>query len=92
MDGSCLLEPLIGVEGPLCSDIFVLQRLTGSGALPLGSHDRLRALTVLDGNVILRDGESALSLARGQTVALPACLGELELELDAAHAIVCTLA
>jgi mannose-6-phosphate isomerase class I len=92
VDGSCLLEPLVGAAGPLRSDIFELQRLTGSGALQLGSHHRLRALTVLDGHLVLGDGESALGVARGQTVALPACLGALQLELDAAHAIVCTLA
>jgi hypothetical protein len=33
-----------------------------------------------------------LELARGQTAALPACLGPLRVELDAAHAMLCTLA
>jgi mannose-6-phosphate isomerase class I len=55
-------------------------------------HDRLRSLTVLDGRVTLHDGEAVLELARGQTAALPACLGPLRVEVDAAHAMLCTLA
>jgi len=90
--GSACLEVLAGSEGPLTSDVFSLQRLAGSGDLELAAGDRLRSLTVLEGVLTLRDGDSTLELAQGQTAALPACLGPLRIELGRAHAMLCTLA
>jgi len=83
---------LMSAAGPLKSDVFHLQRLAGSGDLDLDAVDRLRALTILDGRLAVHDGENVLELARGQTAALPACLGSLRVELDEAHAVLCTLA
>lgn len=85
------LEVLASPAGPLHSDVFVLQRLAGSGALELGPNDRLRSVTVLDGRATLHHGKAVLKLSRGQTAALPACLGPVHIELDAAHAMLCTL-
>jgi len=90
--GAARLEILASTVGPLRSDVFRLQRLTGSGELELVADDRLRSLTMLDGRLCVRDGERALELARGQTAALPACLGALRVELDEAHAVICALA
>jgi mannose-6-phosphate isomerase class I len=90
--GTAILETIAGHNGPIASEVFFLQRLAGSGHIALPDDDRLHALTVLDGNLALHDGEASLELARGQTAALPACLGPLRVELDAAHAMLCTLA
>ena len=90
--GSAWTEILMGREGPLQSDVFSLQRLTGSGDVELPTGNHLCSLTVLDGRLVLRDGETTFELARGQTAALPACLGSLHVELDGAHALLCTLA
>ena len=90
--GSARLEVLAGNDGPLRSDVFSLQRLTGSGNLDLAAGDRLRSLTVLDGRLELRDDGTTFELARGQTAALPACLGSLHVELHGTHAMLCTLA
>ncbi|MDH3654386.1 MAG: class I mannose-6-phosphate isomerase, partial [Myxococcales bacterium] len=92
IDGPASLEVLISRDGPLRSEVFSVQRLAGSGKLELDAADRLRALTVLDGRVTLHDGETVLALSRGQTCALPACLGSLDVVLDAAHAVICSLA
>jgi len=92
IEGTASLETIAGGNGPIDSDIFFLQRLAGSGDLVLQPDDRLRSLTVLDGRLALDDGETVLELGRGQTAALPACLGPLRVELDAAHAVLCTLA
>ena len=91
VDGPARLEVLIGRAGPLRSDVFSVQRLAGSGTLVLDAADRLRSLTVLDGCVELDHGETTLTLSRGQTCALPACLDSLRLVLDAAHAVLCSL-
>lgn len=91
IDGPASLEVLIGLAGPLRSDVFSVQRLAGSGTLVLDAADRLRSLTVLDGCVELHDGETTLTLSRGQTCALPACLDALRLVLDDAHAVLCSL-
>jgi mannose-6-phosphate isomerase len=90
--GSASLEVLASETGPLASDVFFLQRLAGSGNLELGADNRLRSLTVLDGRLALHDGETVLELARGQTAALPACLGRVRVELNSANAMLCTLA
>jgi len=90
-DGTASLETLVGDRAPIGSEVFFLQRLAGSGDLALPADDRLRSLTVLDGGVTLHDGDTALELGRGQTAALPACLGPLRVELDVAHAVLCTL-
>lgn len=92
IDGQASLEVLIGHDGPLRSEVFSVQRLAGSGALELDAANRLRSLTVLDGGMTVHDGETVLTLSRGQTCALPACLGSLEVVLDAAHAVLCRLA
>jgi mannose-6-phosphate isomerase len=91
IDGSATLDVLVSPGGPLRSEVFSLQRLAGSGALELPASDRLRSLTVLDGRLVLREGESTMELARGQTAALPACLGPLRVHLDEAHAVLCGL-
>ncbi|MGB3050953.1 MAG: type I phosphomannose isomerase catalytic subunit [Polyangiales bacterium] len=91
IDGPASLEVLMSHEGPLRSEVFFVQRLAGSGKLELDAADRLRSLTVLDGRVTLHDGETVLALSRGQTSALPACLGSLHVVLDAAHAVLCSL-
>jgi mannose-6-phosphate isomerase class I len=92
VDGPASLEVLISQEGPLRSGVFFVQRLAGTGRLELDAADRLRSLTVLDGRVTLDDGQTRLSLSRGETSALPACLGSLHVVLDAAHAVICSLA
>jgi len=90
--GAATSEVLASGSGPLRSDVFRLQRLAGSGELRLGAENRLRSLTVLDGRLALDDGRDVLELVRGQTAALPACLGALQVELDEAHAVLCSLA
>ncbi len=90
--GSASLETLVSEMAPLGSEVFFLQRLAGSGDLELRAEDRLRSLTVLDGHLSLHDGDTVLELGPGRTAALPACLGPLHVELDAAHAMLCTLA
>ena len=78
--------------GPLRSESFVLRRLAGSGHIELPAEDRLRGLTVLHGRLTLDDGETTLELHKGRTAALPASLEALHVVLDAAHAMLCTLA
>ena len=90
--GSAVLELLSSPTGPLRSQSFILERLAGSGESSLPGDDRLRAITVLDGELTMSDGETAFALTRGRTAALPANLGTAQLELRDAHAIVCALA
>jgi len=86
------LEILADATGPARSEQFSLRRLTGSGRLDLIAENRLRALTVLSGRARLDDGATQSVLTSGQTAALPACLGALEIELEAAHAVLSALA
>lgn len=86
------LETLTSPTGPLRSETFHLCRLAGTGRLELPPEDRLRSLTVLDGTITLNGDDDTVRVSRGRTVALPANLGSLAVELDAAHAMLCTLA
>ncbi len=92
IDANADSEPLISENGPLRSAIFRANRLSGSGRAILPANDTLRGLTVLAGRVAIGGGENELEVVRGQTAALPPCLGELPVTLDYAHAIVCHLA
>jgi len=90
--GAAHLTRLLSGQGPLRSDVFSVYRLTGSGSLELPVADRLRGVTVLAGRLALHDGHGCLDVSKGQTVALPACLGPLQMELENAHAVVSGLA
>lgn len=90
--GAATLEALVNKEGPLRSEVFFLERLSGSGTVDLSLGDRLHALTVLDGRLTLEwDGER-LDVTSGQTAALPASLARARIDLDCAHAVLCALA
>jgi mannose-6-phosphate isomerase len=89
---SAVLETLTSPTGPLESKSFFLRRLAGSGCIELPAEDRLQAITALDGELVLGEGEATLTLGKGRTAALPANLDSLRVELRAAHAMLCTLA
>jgi mannose-6-phosphate isomerase class I len=86
------LETLASPTGPLHSENFIMRRLAGTGSIELPEDDRLRAVTVLGGELTLSDGESSLVVRRGRTAALPANLGALKVDLRRAHAMICALA
>jgi mannose-6-phosphate isomerase class I len=89
---SATLETLASSTGPLRSESFLLRRLAGSGSIELPAEDRLRGITALDGELVLGEGDEALTLEKGRTAALPATLAALRVTLRSAHAILCTLA
>jgi len=91
-DGAATLAVLAGDQGLIASESFLLQRLCGSGDIVLPAAERLRSLTVLEGSLTLHDDETELELVRGQTAALPACIGPLRVGLANAHAMLCALA
>ncbi len=91
-EGDARIDALVTQEGPLCSDVFRMRRLAGSGGVELPPEGRLRSITVFEGRLALDDGRTTLEVPRGCTAALPACLGAVHVELDAAHAVICTLA
>jgi mannose-6-phosphate isomerase len=64
-------------------------RLAGTGDVPLPACGGLVALTVLEGEVRVREREGRqTTVAAGRTAALPACIGDVVLEARGAHAIV----
>ncbi len=91
IDARADLTPLISDRGPVRSSIFRVSQLSGTGRATLPPCDNLRSLTVLAGRVVI-DGDETVEIPRGQTAALPACLGALPVALERGHAIVCHLA
>jgi hypothetical protein len=87
LGGAAQGTPLAG-PGGLASSWLRVTRVTGNGALTLAPLDRLLGVTVLAGT--LRVGD--LLIERGRSAVVPACWGELNIELDAAHALVCAVA
>jgi mannose-6-phosphate isomerase class I len=67
-------------------------RLSGTGALRVPAWNALRALTVIEGRIMLGRGEGAQTLRAGASAALPAAAGAIEIELDAAHAVLASAA
>ncbi len=75
---------LCGRESGLASEHLRVARLHGTGAIDLPEWDRLRAVTVVDGELTI-DG---VTIARGQTCALPAKPAARRATLVGAHAII----
>jgi mannose-6-phosphate isomerase class I len=65
-----------------------MARLCGSGPARLPPWNALRAVTVIEGEVVLGRGHDGLRVPAGCTAAVPAAAGELAVELRAAHALV----
>ncbi len=86
------LESLMGTDGPVRSEVFGVERLTGTGGFRLPATATLRSFTVLEGLVRFEGRDfPPFDVPRGQTAAVPAGLGETNLTLDAAHAVICQL-
>jgi mannose-6-phosphate isomerase len=62
-------------------DKFVLERGTLRGTATLGGDQRFHIVSVLSGNLSLQSDDAEVSLDRGQTALLPACL---KIQLSAA--------
>jgi mannose-6-phosphate isomerase len=67
-------------------------RVCGTGTLLAPAWNALRALTVVEGRVVLGSGAEAQELAAGSSAALPAAAGAIEIELHAAHALLASAA
>ena len=68
-------------------------RAAGTGALKWPAQDALVGLTVVAGRVTIVEAHGRRTLVeRGRSAALPACIGDVRLELDAAHAILASIA
>jgi mannose-6-phosphate isomerase class I len=87
-----LCTPEQGQGAGLYSSRLRVARLLGQGATRLPAWNALRALTVVEGEVKLGRGADALVLTAGETCAVPAVSGALDVELAAAHALVCAAA
>jgi mannose-6-phosphate isomerase len=79
--------PLAG-DGALTSAWLRVGRLAGTGTIALPRLDRMQAITVLSGRVLI----GSLAVERGRSAVVPACLAGSEVELQAAHAVVTAIA
>jgi len=87
-----LCTPDQGNGAGLYSSRLRVARLHGNGATRTPAWNALRALTVIEGEVTLGRGADALVLRAGETCAVPAASGALEVELAQAHALLCAAA
>ncbi len=86
------LERLSGPHGGLASPWLDVARITGTGALAWRAPGALVGLTVVDGSVTVVEPRGRRTrVAAGRTAALPACIGDVRLELDAAHAVLASI-
>jgi mannose-6-phosphate isomerase len=86
------LTRLAGPHGGLPSAWLDVARLAGTGELAWPAADALVGLTVVAGSVTLVDARGRRTrVERGRSAALPACIGELRLHLDGAHAVLSSI-
>ena len=84
---ACALVLIAGVEWPRVS------AKVGSDARAGRKRARRKeALTVIEGGVRLGRGAGAQALPAGSSAALPAAAGAVEVELEAAHALLASAA
>lgn len=70
--------------GGIVSNWLCVHRLAGDGVVRLPDFDRLQGITVLSGEIRLGD----LTVGKGRSCVVPACLRGMEVRLHEAHAIV----
>jgi hypothetical protein len=87
LDAPAAALALLGGSG-LPSAFLNVTRLAGGGAAALPYRDKLQSITVLEGSVTA----GALRVAAGRSALVPACLANLPLVLDRAHALICAVA
>jgi mannose-6-phosphate isomerase class I len=80
----CGPEPAAAVRSPYLR----AARIAGTGQLTLPSWNTLRALSVIEGAVVLHGDFASVRVERGCSAALPAGLGAVACELFSAHALV----
>ena len=68
------------VECLVRCDKFILNRWTLTNDEVLNCDDRFHIISVSTGNVDVSNGSQAISLSRGQTALLPACMREITLK------------
>jgi mannose-6-phosphate isomerase len=85
-------EPIPGGirERLSASDFFALERLRLTGPAPVGRDDRFTILMVLGGSAEVRHGNETHPLRFGETLLLPAAVGECEITPVAGEATVIT--
>lgn len=79
-------------QSSLRSTHLRIARMSGSGRTQLPGWNVLRAVTVVEGNALIGDGDGVVEAKRGTTVAVPAGCGELPCVLARAHVIVSAVA
>lgn len=78
------------ISGMRC-DCLQAARIVGSGHVQLPNWNVLRALTVLEGEVILGQKGHEVKISIGQTVAIPASLKNLTTTLNCSHSFICAV-
>jgi mannose-6-phosphate isomerase class I len=88
------IEPMCGPDRDcaVASSRLRMSRLCGNGPAQVPGWNALRALTVVEGEVVLATGEDAMTVVKGCTVAIPAAAGAIDLELREAHAVLAATA
>jgi hypothetical protein len=92
IQGPARLDRLSGRAGALPSPWLDVARLTGTGTLDWPAPGALVGLTVLAGTVtVIEPRGRRTPVAAGRTAALPACIGDVRLELADAHAVLASI-
>lgn len=86
LDTAPTMQTLAGNTG-LASKHLAVWRLNGHGLFHLPEASSLRAATVLAGTLHLHTGSGVVSAKAGESLALPACLPAIDVQLDHAHVI-----
>jgi hypothetical protein len=90
--GLARLDRLSGRAGALPSPWLDVARIAGTGTLDWPAPGALVGLTVLAGTVTVVEPRGRRTLiATGRTAALPACIGDVRLALEGAHAVLASI-
>lgn len=86
------LVRLAGPRGGLSSAWLDVTRVAGTGDLAWPPTDALVGLTVLAGRISIHEATGRVTnVERGRSAVLPACLGEVRLELESAEALLSSI-
>lgn len=88
LDAAPRIEALAGPDGPVPFALLEVERICGTGTTTLPAVPYPRGLTVVAGAVTLRGEGWQVRAERGRSVAVPAGVGALSVDLEGACAVV----
>jgi mannose-6-phosphate isomerase len=91
LDSPPSIARVAGRQGRVASDALEVAIMAGTGRLECPRTDAVESWTVLDGTVRLSGATFEVEIPRGRSAVVPACVGAMRCDADAAHVLIASV-